>query len=64
VSVTGGLPTVDEDKRLARLADTDVWYRTEKIPNDARFTYHFVIKSFAERRRSHEEWRRLPIEIL
>jgi enterochelin esterase family protein len=43
VSVTGGLPTVDGDKWLTRLADTDVWYRTEKIPNDARFTYHFVI---------------------
>jgi enterochelin esterase family protein len=43
VSVTGGLPTVDGEKWLKRLADTDVWYRTEKIPNDARFTYHFVI---------------------
>jgi len=37
VSVTGGLPTVDGEKWLTRLADTDVWYRTEKIPNDARF---------------------------
>jgi enterochelin esterase family protein len=43
VSLTGGLPTVDGDKWLTHLADTDVWYRTEKIPSDARFTYHFVI---------------------
>jgi enterochelin esterase family protein len=43
VSVTGGLPTLDGEKWLTRLADTDVWYRTEKLPNDARFTYHFVI---------------------
>jgi enterochelin esterase family protein len=43
VSVTGGLPTVDGEKWLTRLADTDVWYRTEKVPNDARFTYGFVI---------------------
>ena len=43
VSVSGGLPTVSGDKWLTRLADTDVWYRTEKIPNDARFTYGFVV---------------------
>jgi hypothetical protein len=43
VSVTGGLPTVDGEKWLTRLADTDVWYRTEKVPNDARFTYRFVV---------------------
>jgi enterochelin esterase family protein len=43
VSVTGGLPTVDGEKWLTHLADTDVWYRTEKIPNDARFTYGFVV---------------------
>jgi enterochelin esterase family protein len=43
VSVTGGLPAVDGEKWLTRLADTDVWYRTEKIPNDARFAYHFSI---------------------
>jgi enterochelin esterase family protein len=43
VSVTGGLPTVDGDKWLTHLADTDISYRTEKVPNDARFTYYFVI---------------------
>ncbi len=43
VSVNGGLPTVDGKKQLTRLADTDVWYRTEKIPNDARFAYFFAI---------------------
>jgi enterochelin esterase family protein len=43
VSVNGGLPTVDGKKWLTRLADTDVWYRTEKILNDARFAYFFAI---------------------
>jgi enterochelin esterase family protein len=53
VSVNGGLPTVDGDKWLTHLANTDVWYRTEKIPNDARFTYHFVINRPEKRPRSN-----------
>jgi enterochelin esterase family protein len=43
VFLAGGLPTVDGDKWLTRLADTDLWYRTERIPNDARFTYSFLV---------------------
>jgi enterochelin esterase family protein len=42
-SVSGGLPSVEEQKPLTRLAGTDVWYRTERLPADARFTYNFVI---------------------
>ncbi len=44
VDVRGGLPTGDEFwKPLARLMDTDLWYRTERLPNDARFTYTFLV---------------------
>ena len=44
VDVIGGAPTGDEfAKPLARLSDTDLWYRTERLPNDARFTYTFVV---------------------
>ncbi|MFK9339944.1 enterochelin esterase domain-containing protein, partial [Escherichia coli] len=31
-------------KPLARLGDTDVWYRTERVPSDARFQYNFVLE--------------------
>ena len=44
VDMTGGLPAGDEfTKPLARLLDTDLWYRTERLPNDARFTYTFAV---------------------
>ena len=44
VAMMGGLPTSDDfGKPLARLLDTDIWYRTERLPNDARFIYSFVI---------------------
>jgi enterochelin esterase-like enzyme len=44
VGMMGGIPASDEGmKQLARLLDTDLWYRTERLPNDARFTYSFVV---------------------
>jgi enterochelin esterase-like enzyme len=44
VDMIGGLPTSDDfTKPLARLLDTDLWYRTERLPNDARFTYVFTV---------------------
>jgi enterochelin esterase-like enzyme len=43
VGLSGGLPTVDGESWLANLPDTDLWYRTERIPNDARFTYAFHV---------------------
>jgi hypothetical protein len=43
VRVSGGPSAGDRDKPLTRLADTDIWYRTELIPNDARFVYSFQI---------------------
>ncbi|MGE0128858.1 MAG: enterochelin esterase [Blastocatellales bacterium] len=44
VDMIGGLPAADEfTKPLARLLDTDLWYRTERLPNDSRFTYTFIV---------------------
>ena len=34
---------VDGDKWLTHLENTDLWYRTERIPDDARFTYSFEV---------------------
>ena len=30
-------------RQLKRIGETDVWYRTDKVPNDARFTYQFSV---------------------
>ncbi|MBL8189027.1 MAG: DUF3327 domain-containing protein [Acidobacteria bacterium] len=44
VSLIGGAPVGDVlAKFLTRLGETDLWYRTEKLPNDSRFTYVFMI---------------------
>jgi enterochelin esterase-like enzyme len=45
VNVIGGPPSTMEEsaKWLNRLGDSYVWYRTERVPNDARFTYGFEI---------------------
>lgn len=39
VSVMGGRPKEDFGAPLARLPDTDLWYRTELLPSDSRFVY-------------------------
>ena len=54
VGLMGGLPAPDDDKWLTRLADTDLWYRTERIPNDARFAYWFQINRPAKKPRSDD----------
>ena len=36
-------PTGSSDTQFALLPGTDLWYRTERIPNDARFAYIFRI---------------------
>jgi enterochelin esterase family protein len=39
-----GLPDVTPySKTLERLKGTDLWYRTEKVPNRARFGYSFLV---------------------
>jgi enterochelin esterase family protein len=42
VQLIGGLPE-DGEKLLTRLADTELWYRTEKITKKARFVYAFLV---------------------
>jgi enterochelin esterase family protein len=42
VALRGGEAQTDESpKPLNRLGETELWYRTERIPWDARFTYEF-----------------------
>jgi enterochelin esterase family protein len=42
VALAGGPPS-DSKARLAHLDGTDVWFRTESVPDDARFTYWFHV---------------------
>jgi enterochelin esterase-like enzyme len=42
VDLIGGVPQ-GAPKQLSRLPDTDLWYRTEWTPRDARFAYGFVV---------------------
>jgi enterochelin esterase family protein len=43
VGVLGGPNTAEITAGLARLKNTDLWYRTDRVPNEARFVYEFVI---------------------
>lgn len=45
VLLYGGMPWEGNQykKPLQRLLDTDLWYRTEKLPRDSRFTYLFTV---------------------
>src|SRR5262249_9154644 len=44
VGLVGGMPDPTHDfKPLARLGDTDVWFRTERMPSDSRFQYNFLL---------------------
>jgi enterochelin esterase-like enzyme len=42
MSVLGGPPTADYGARLKRLQNSDLWYRTDRVPSDARFVYRFI----------------------
>jgi len=44
VLLQGGPPTPPQ-KWLTRLADTDLWFRTDPIPQDARFTYGYEVRT-------------------
>ena len=44
VRLVGGQPSVRGRKFLERLEGTDVWFRTERLPRDARFTYSFALE--------------------
>jgi enterochelin esterase family protein len=45
VELIGGLASGDLHKWLTRLPETDLWDRTERIPNDARFAYSFRVNT-------------------
>ena len=49
IALFGGIRT-DDRKLFTHLLDTDLWYRTERTPRDARFTYGFFLN------RTHEGW--------
>lgn len=44
VLLQGGPPT-PRQKWLSRLAGTDLWFRSDPIPQDARFTYGFEVRT-------------------
>jgi len=48
VGLAGGPPAAGSTP-LTRLADTDLWYRTERIRDDARFVYWFHVNVPAKR---------------
>jgi enterochelin esterase family protein len=43
VAVVGGPPPMQEKPRLTHLDGSDLWYRTEVVPNDARIAYWFHV---------------------
>jgi enterochelin esterase family protein len=43
VSVQGGPATAESAGWMKLLANTDLWYRTARIPDDARFVYFFQV---------------------
>jgi enterochelin esterase-like enzyme len=43
ILLNGGLPRPDSSWPLVRLPNTDLWYHTERLPADARFTYAFTV---------------------
>jgi enterochelin esterase family protein len=43
VAIVGGPPPLQEKPRLLHLDGSDVWYRTEVVPNDARMAYWFQV---------------------
>jgi enterochelin esterase-like enzyme len=43
MNVQGGPATGDFANWMKRLGNTDVWYRTDRIPNDSRFVYFFQV---------------------
>ena len=61
VLVSGGYPPVTGNlqKTLLRMADTDIFYLTERIPKDARYIYTFVVTKSIKSR--HPEARHLRL---
>jgi len=43
VTVSPALSSVPHENRLRRLQDTDLWYKTYRLPNDLHFTYRLAV---------------------
>ncbi|HLK61355.1 MAG TPA: enterochelin esterase domain-containing protein [Chthonomonadaceae bacterium] len=43
VVLEGTLPNREMERPLVHLPKTDLWYHTERLPIDSRFTYDFVV---------------------
>src|SRR5262249_42237838 len=43
MNVQGGPASGDWANWMKRLGKTDLWYRTDRIPNDSRFSYSFQV---------------------
>ena len=57
VEARGG-PYRNSRTAFDRLADTDVWFRSEVLPADARFVYGLIVTTIVEQRDSDGEVRR------
>ena len=55
VLLTGGPPAPQMQKPLKRLADTNIWFRSEQIHKASRLTYGFRVNAPVQRYRSMEE---------
>ena len=53
VALSGGMPDRCGDKPLRRLPGTDVWYRSERTPAAARFSYRFRVNAPLDAPRSY-----------
>jgi enterochelin esterase family protein len=54
-----GCPTDQELEPMMRLGDTDIWYRSLRIPSDARFTYCIQMNGPEVLPTDPGEWRRV-----
>jgi enterochelin esterase-like enzyme len=43
VALKGGMPAAAEFNHLRRLPGTHLWFQTQRLPKDARFTYFFIL---------------------
>jgi enterochelin esterase-like enzyme len=56
VQLVGGLPAAALQKPLSQLGDTDIWYRTERLPKTARIAYFFRVNAPPENPSRMVEW--------
>lgn len=54
-----GCPTDRESEPLTRFGDTGIWYRSLRIPRDARFTYCFLVNAPEKLPADPDEWVRV-----